>query len=87
MRLKRSALAHALLQIKAKQEARFYARNVRRLMRGGGMEEGQARIPVEFGTTCVNLMEAQGGKGSSSSNRKDRRRRFRAGARAPRFKK
>ena len=37
---------------KAKQEDRFQARDVRRLMRGvGEMEEGQARIPVEFGTT------------------------------------
>ncbi len=43
--MKRSALAHAPLQIKAKtkQEARFYARNVRRLMRGGGIEEEGAR--------------------------------------------
>ncbi len=54
---------------------------------GRNLHYDKARIPVEFGTTCVNLMEAQGGKGSSSSNRKERRRRFRAGARAPRFKK
>ena len=39
--MKRSTLAHAPLQVKAKtkQEARFHARDVRRLMRGGGMEE------------------------------------------------
>ena len=38
-RLKRSALAHAPLQIKQKQAARFHARCVRQLMRGGRMEE------------------------------------------------
>ena len=42
--MKRSALAHAPLHIKAKtkQSARFYARDVRVLMRGGGMEEERA---------------------------------------------
>ena len=36
--MKRSTLAQAPLQVKAKtkQEARFHARDVRRLMRGGG---------------------------------------------------
>ena len=33
-------LAHAPLQIKHKQAASFHARDVRRLMRGGGMEGG-----------------------------------------------
>ncbi len=42
--MKQGALTHAPLQIKAKtkQAARFHARDVRRLMRGEGMEEGGA---------------------------------------------
>jgi hypothetical protein len=61
--LKLSALAHTPLQIKAKtkQSARFYSRDVRRLMRGGAVEGDGGLAASEAAARCLPAFEHRAG--------------------------